>query len=109
MTTTPIDRIRSALDDVFGPVRARPGTTRHRLLLARSVLAYLGLVATLVQVVVWLMVGVFSGDLDTPWWLWTTVPAAVAVAALTAADGWSGWYAAPTRSTHTDTTSEVTR
>jgi hypothetical protein len=100
--------VQSLFDELFGPVRAAPGTARYRHLLMRSVIAYVGLVATLVQVVVWLMIGVISADLDTPWWLWTTVPAAFGVAVITLADRWHGWFATPT-DTNTDKTAEVTR
>lgn len=106
--TTQMSRIQSLIDEVFGPVRTAPGTARYRLLLARSVLAYFGLVATLVQVVVWLMIGVISADLDTPWWLWTTVPAAFGVAVLTLADRWHGWFATAA-DTSNDDTAKVTR
>ena len=99
-------RIHSLVEEVFGPVRAEPGTARHRLLTARSVLAYVGLVSTLVQIVVWLMIAVITADPDSPWWLWTTVPAAVGVAALTLADRWRGWFAT---ALHTDDTVEVDR
>lgn len=85
-------RIQGVLDDVFGPVLAPAGTVERRLLVARSVVAYLGLLTTLVQVVVWLSIGAVTGDLDSPWWLWTTVPAVAAVAAMTAARHWHRWW-----------------
>jgi hypothetical protein len=99
-------RINELVEEVFGPVHAEPGTAQRQLLVARSVLAYVGLVGTLVQVVVWLMIAVFTGSLDTPWWLWTTVPAAVGVAVLTLADRWRGWFATTTRN---DNTMELNR
>lgn len=104
MNTTPeqslIPRLQAFGEQIFGPVRAPRGTGRRRLLTARSVVAYVGLIATLVQVVVWLTIGVLSGHLDAPWWLWTTVPAAVAVVVLTGVDRWSArWASAATRPT----------
>ncbi|HJQ05088.1 MAG TPA: hypothetical protein VJ872_06570 [Nocardioides sp.] len=78
--------------ELLGPVRAPRGSLRHRVLTARSVVAYAGLLLTLVQVVVWLLIGVFSGSLDSPWFLWTTVPAATLVAILTAIAHWHRWW-----------------
>ena len=110
MQTTPENihesHIHALLEDVFGPVRPARGSARHRLLLARSILAYLGLLATLVQIVVWVMIGVITTHLDTPWWLWTAVPAALGVGALTLVDRWHDWYAA---AAGTDDTTEVSR
>lgn len=100
--------IHALVDEVFGPVHAESGSARHRLLQARSVLAYVGLVGTLVQIVVWLMVGVITADLDAPWWLWTTVPAAIGVAVLTVADRWHGWFAGTDTHTHNNS-AEVNR
>ena len=85
-------RLRIAVEEIFGPVDAPPGTFERRVLLARSAVAYFGLVTTLVQVVVWLMIGLITTHLDTPWWLWTTVPAAGAVATLTAVQMWHRWW-----------------
>ena len=83
---------RSLLEEVFGPVEAPAGTLARRLLQARSAIAYLGLVATLVQVVVWLMIALISTHLDSPWWLWTTIPAAVVVGGLSVVRRWHGWW-----------------
>jgi hypothetical protein len=104
--TTHRSRVSSLVEEIFGPVRAEAGTAQRRLLVARSVLAYVGLVGTLVQVVVWLMIAVITADLDSPWWLWTTVPAAAGVAALTLADRWRGWFATTPA---TDDTLEMNR
>ena len=105
MNPTPIEttlRIRSVGEQVFGPVCAPRGTLRRRILLARSFFAYGAVISTLVQLVVWLVIGVFTGHLDTPWWLWTTVPATAAVIGLTLADRWHAWWAtaSPTPPTH---------
>jgi hypothetical protein len=99
-------QLNALVEEVFGPVRAEAGTARHRLLVARSVLAYIGLISTLVQIVVWLMIAVITADLDGPWWLWTTVPAAGGVVALTLADRWHGWFVT---TVHGDDTVEVNR
>jgi hypothetical protein len=98
-------RIHTLGAEILGPVRAPQGTARRRILLARSAVAYGGLVMTLVQIVVWLMIGVLSGHLDTPWWLWTTVPAGVVVVGLTAVERWRAWWisAATTHSTADNT------
>lgn len=34
--------------------------------------------ATAVQIIVWLLMGIFRAHLDGPWWLWTPGPAAMA-------------------------------
>ena len=97
MTTTPAhslsSRLQKAGEDILGPVQAPPGTVQRRVLLIRSAVAYAGLIATLVQIVIWLTIAVFDGHLDSPRWLWTTVPAAAAVAGLTALDRWRTWWA----------------
>jgi ABC-type microcin C transport system permease subunit YejE len=85
-------RSRPLLEEIFGPVDPAADVLERRLLVARSVVAYLGLVLTLVQVVVWLMIGLVTTHLDSPWWLWTTAPAAAAVAGLTAVQHWHRWW-----------------
>ena len=87
-------RTRSLVEELFGPVEAPRGSGVRRLLLTRSVLTYAGTIATLVQVVVWLLIGLMTAHLDTPWWLWTTAPWAAAVAVLTLAVRWHGWWTA---------------
>jgi hypothetical protein len=87
-------RVHAIGEQVFGPVHAPRGTLQRRILLARSVFAYAGLVTTLVQLVVWLTIAVLSGHLDSPWWLWTTVPAAAGVLGLTVAERWRTWWSA---------------
>lgn len=100
-TTHPTSRIHDAAEQVFGPVQAPRGSLQRRLLIARSAIAYFGVVTTLVQIVVWLTIGVFRNHLDSPWWLWTTVPAAAAVVCLTVADRWRAWWSATAaRPTH---------
>lgn len=89
---TPQSHFHDLAAEIFGPVPAPRGTTQRRMLLARSALAYVGLITTLVQIVVWLMIGILSDGLDAPWWLWTTVPAALGVIALTLADRWQTWW-----------------
>jgi len=85
-------RLHDLADAVFGPVRASRGTLERKLLLARSAFAYGGLIATLIQIVVWLTIGVTTAHLDSPWWLWTAVPAAAAVGLLTLARRWQRWW-----------------
>ncbi len=98
---TPTTRIQAAAERIFGPAQAPRGTLERRILLARSALAYLCLITTLVQVVVWLTIAVLTDHLDSPWWLWTTVPTATAVLGLSAADRWRTWWdTASTRPSH---------
>ncbi len=94
MTTTPSHdtigtRIGTFVDDVLNPQTPAGGPPR-RLLRVRQIAAVAGTLATLVQIVIWLMIAVISGHLDSPWWLTTAVPAAVLVGILTAADRMSG-------------------
>lgn len=93
-TTSPTTttRLQALGEQLLGPVRAPRGTLERRILLARSAFTYGGLITTLVQLVVWLTIGVLTGHLDSPWWLWTTVPAAAAVVGLTFADRWRRWW-----------------
>lgn len=81
---------------LFGPVSAPHGSPERRLLLARSVLVYLGTFLALVQVVVWLVIGLLTDGLDTPWWLWTTVPTIVGVVGLSLGVHWHTWWTAQT-------------
>ncbi len=57
-----------------------------RLLTLRRAVGALTVVGTLVQVVIWMLVAVFSGSLDTPWWLFTLAGGATAVLALLLVD-----------------------
>ena len=56
------------------------GTTPFRK--ARRAVGVLTVVGSLVQIVVWLLVAVFSRDLDMPWWLYYTAGGATAVVSL---------------------------
>jgi hypothetical protein len=85
MNSTPTLVTADRLLDVFGPVADDLDPRRRRLLLARRAIAVVGTVVTLVEIIVWLAIAVAGGGLDAPWWLWTAVPAAAAVAALTLA------------------------
>jgi len=49
---------------------------------ARRAVGVLTVVGTLIQIVVWLLVAVFSRDLDTPWWLFYAAGGAAIVASL---------------------------
>lgn len=91
-SNTVLTRIQALGTEVLGPVSAPHGSSRRTIQLARLLCAYGTLLATLVQVVVWLMIAVFSGNLDTPWWLWTAVPGAAAVGALTLLERWRTWW-----------------
>ncbi len=80
-----VPRLGAFVNDVIDPPPVEPGP-RRRLLFVRQVIAIGGTVATLIQIIVWLLLAVFSGHLDTPWWLWTAAPAALAVGVLTVAE-----------------------
>jgi hypothetical protein len=44
---------------------------------ARWAAGALTVVLTAVQLVVWLMISIISKSVDTPWWLWSTIPGVV--------------------------------
>jgi hypothetical protein len=75
--TSTTDWLTRAAVNLFGPVNAPDRSTRQRLLQARRVCAAVGALATLLQVVVWLLIAVVTGRVDSPWWLWTAAPAAL--------------------------------
>ncbi|WP_425827010.1 hypothetical protein [Streptomyces fractus] len=56
-------------------------TTRIRLAIT-TITAF----ATAVQIIVWLLLGIFRTHLDGPWWLWTPGSALIVNAALLSAD-----------------------
>ena len=86
--THTIDRhpLRTLATDIVRPAVYGADPARRRLLLARQAVAFVGTSATLVQIIVWLLIALLGGGLAEPWWLWTAVPVAVALAALTGAD-----------------------
>lgn len=71
--------------ELFAPVTAPRNSAHRTLLVARQTTALLGVFATVVQVIVWLMIGVIGGDLDSPWWLWTVAASVLLVAGFTMA------------------------
>ncbi|WP_037063074.1 hypothetical protein [Pseudonocardia acaciae] len=75
--------LRDLVADIAAPVAGEDDPARRRLLRIRQVVAFVGAAATLIQVIVWLMIALLGGGLHEPWWLWTAVPSAAAVAALT--------------------------
>src|ERR1044072_178488 len=77
-------RVVDFIVDVFAPSRTAPNVIQKRLLRIRQAIATVGLLATLVQVVIWLMIAVLSRHLDFPWWTFTAVPAVIAIGTLTA-------------------------
>ncbi|MFI2652077.1 hypothetical protein [Micromonospora fulviviridis] len=80
------ERTRSFVGDVLRPPSTPTGSPR-RILAARQITAVVGSLATLIQVVIWLLIGVIGGDLDSPWWLLTAVATTAVVGGLTVADG----------------------
>jgi hypothetical protein len=77
-----VDRgdLRAALGDVPGAAVA-PG----RLVTALRVVGAATLALTAAQFTVWLLVCAFSLSLQSPWWLFTTIPGVAATAILAAA------------------------
>jgi hypothetical protein len=58
----------------------RPVSTPTGFFVARSVAIALWLVLSAVNLVVWLMICLISGSWDDPWWLWSALVGALAVA-----------------------------
>lgn len=82
-----LDQIRAGLSQLFWPDHGTGDERRDRLRTARRAVGAGTVGATLVQVVVWLVIGVATRGVDTPWWLSTLVPGTVGVLALRLAEG----------------------
>lgn len=67
-TVSEMDRLNAFAKRVFWPVGGT-GTLRA----VRRAVNLLNVIGSLVQVVVWLLISVFTRHLDSPWWLFTTV------------------------------------
>lgn len=80
-----LSRLTAAGAEIFAPVTAPRKSIHRTLLVARQATALLGVFGTVLQLVVWLMIGVIGGDLHGPWWLWTAAAAALFVAGFTLA------------------------
>ena len=63
-----MDRIGAVAKRVFWPVGGS-GALRS----VRRAIGVFNIIATLVQIVVWLLISVATRHLDSPWWLFTTV------------------------------------
>jgi len=77
-------RVRSASTraDLGAALRGLPGAVTPVALSASVRIATMLVVGlTVIQFVVWAMIGVIDGW-DTPWWLWTALPGAAVVGAL---------------------------
>ncbi|MGP3775669.1 hypothetical protein ACTWJ8_33100 [Streptomyces sp. SDT5-1] len=61
-------------------------TDRRSTSRARFVITTIAAFATAVQLIVWLLIGIFSARLDGPWWLWTPASALLVDAALLSVD-----------------------
>jgi hypothetical protein len=72
-----LDRFGAWTGRILFPTGGRPGLST-----ARRAVGVLTVVGTLVQIVVWLLVAVFSRDLDTPWWLYYAAGGAAAIGSL---------------------------
>lgn len=86
-TISPIDRVatavRAANAAIWSQSTAPAGTLADRLHLARQLTVGIAGLATLVQIIIWLIIGITTGHLDAPWWLWTLATGAVGCVALT--------------------------
>lgn len=80
-----LTRLTAAGGQLFAPVTAPHGTRHRSLLVSRQLVALLGVFGTAIQAVIWLMIAVIAGRLDSPWWLWTAFGAAILVGGLTLA------------------------
>jgi hypothetical protein len=76
-TVSEMDRIGAFTKRVLWP---EDGTGRLRAV--RRATGVLTVVGTLIQIVVWLLVAVFSHHLDTPWWVFYAAGGAAAVTCL---------------------------
>ena len=72
-----MDRFGALAKQVFWPVG---GTGKLRA--ARRATGVVTVVGSLIQIVTWLLISVFSRHLDTPWWLFYTVGGAVVAGCL---------------------------
>lgn len=82
-TVSEIDRIGVWTRRVLWP-------DEGRLRSVRRAVGALAVVGTLIQIVVWLLVAVFSQSLDSPWWLIYASGGATAVASLWIVDELDG-------------------
>ncbi|MGH8881501.1 MAG: hypothetical protein ACRD0P_29815 [Stackebrandtia sp.] len=80
-----LPRLAAGVGEIFSPATVQRKSLRRTLLKVRQLIALLGVFATVVQIVVWLMIAVIGGDLDVPWWLWSAVFTVLAVGGLTVA------------------------
>jgi hypothetical protein len=71
--TNPMNR---ALGHLLWPRQMRAGAEAPSdgLHTARWAAGALTVVLTAVQLVVWLMISIISKSVDSPWWLWSTIP-----------------------------------
>jgi hypothetical protein len=71
--------------DGFGAWASRvlfPAGGRGGLRAARRSVGVLTVVGTLIQIVIWLLLAVFSGSPDTPWWLYYAAGGAAVIGSL---------------------------
>jgi hypothetical protein len=84
---SPIDRVaarvRAAQAEIWSPSGAPAGTVADRLHVARQLTLGIAGLATLVQVIIWLIIGINTGHLDAPWWLWSLATGIVGGVVLT--------------------------
>jgi hypothetical protein len=80
-----INPLTKALGHLFWPNQMTPrpaGAPTDWLRFARWAAAAFTALTTAVQLIVWLMIGVVSTSIDSPWWLWSTVPGVLVTAFL---------------------------
>jgi hypothetical protein len=73
---TDLNPMNKALGHLMWPNQSRtdPDAPNDGLRTARWAAGALTVVLTAVQLVVWLMISIISKSVDTPWWLWSTIP-----------------------------------
>jgi uncharacterized membrane protein YhdT len=79
-------RATAWLKTMIAPSTARPGSLKRRIHQARQLALTATVLLTLVQMIIWLMIAIGSGQLDGPWWLWTAAGGAFVVLALSSVD-----------------------
>lgn len=72
-----VNPMNQALGHLVWPHQMRPEAPTDGLRTARWGAGALTVVLTAVQLVVWLMISVISKSVDTPWWLWSTIPGVI--------------------------------
>ena len=75
-----INPLTKALGHLFWPTQMTPrpaGAPTDWLVFARWAAAAFTALTTAVQLIVWLMICVVTQSIESPWWLWSTVPGVI--------------------------------